>query len=673
MSKKLKQSTTQFSKTTAGKDQTEVKTVKSTPAPSLSWQLRIKLLMPYFVIMLGSILLYANTFSYEYALDDEIVISKNEYVLRGVAGMKDIFSKDLFDSFYKQMNTTAQLAGGRYRPLSVASFAIEQEFIGTRQDANFETNCWDFNHNGKQDANEDVNGDGNFNDKDLKSKGFGFRHIDNAIFYGLAVCMLFLFLQTIVFKSNKTLSLMIALLFLAHPIHTEVVANVKSRDEIFSFLFILLSLIMAHRYAVNRTLKNLLLTCLSFFCALLSKEYGVVLLLLIPLSIWLFDEASFKPARYAQLMVGLIVCFGIYYGIRSTIVIGESNLQDVELMNNPYLLADDSQKLATKLFIFMKYFITLIFPHPLSSDYGYNSIPYKNFSDFKVWAAILFLISCIGAGIYSFRNKHWTSFAIAFYMLTMLLVTNLVFNIGATMGERLAFHASLGFCMLLGYGIYKIGEKFNNRSIGWFLLIPILALYSFKTYSRNKAWKNDITLALTDVEIMPESVALNGNASSRNLDLSELPRNKGQEKVLINKAIMYGKKAVKLHPGFVNGYLNLGLGYAKLEMYDSAKYVWDIAFKMYPHHPSKSIYYNLLASVYYQKGLNFAKKAQWNEGKTEIQKAVELDPNNARYWYDLGGFSYNSHDYVKAKEAWSKAYQLNPKDSNIIKVQSLLH
>ena len=63
---------------------------------------------------------------------------------------------------------------------------------------------------------------------------------------------------------------------------------------------------------------------------------------------------------------------------------------------------------------------------------------------------------------------------------------------------------------------------------------------------------------------------------------------------------------------------------------------------------------------------------QWNEGKLQMEKAVELNPTNARYWYDLGGFAYNAQDYVKAKEAWNKAYQLDPKDTNIIKVQGIL-
>ncbi|MCC7028781.1 MAG: hypothetical protein IT257_00650, partial [Chitinophagaceae bacterium] len=210
--------------------------------------------MPYIIIALLGIGIYCNTFNAQFALDDDIVICKNEYVLQGVQGIPDIFSKDLFDSFYKQMNTTAQLAGGRYRPLSVATFAIEQEFIGTRENANFEKNIWDANKNGKEDVSEDVNGDGVYNDKDYRNRGFGMRHINNVLIYILAVSMLFIFLSTVVFKQNKLLALIISLLFLAHPIHTEVVANVKSRDEILSFLFIVLTFIYVFRH--NETKVN---------------------------------------------------------------------------------------------------------------------------------------------------------------------------------------------------------------------------------------------------------------------------------------------------------------------------------------------------------------------------------------------------------------------------------
>lgn len=628
--------------------------------------------IPYIIIAVLGLAIYSNTFNAQFALDDDIVICKNEYVLQGTAGLPDIFSKDLFDSFYKQMNTTAQLAGGRYRPLSVATFALEQEIIGTRDNANFEKNIWDVNKNGIEDPQEDVNGDGVFNDKDYRVKGFGMRHVNNVLLYVLSVSLLFIFLSTVVFKGNRLLALIISLLFLAHPIHTEVVANVKSRDEIMSFLFMILTLLLAHRYAAQHTLKTLLLICICFLCALLSKEYGATLLILIPVSLYLFAEKKTELKTHFPLYVGLVLTFLLYYGIRSGIVIGASNLQDKELMNNPYLLADSTQQLATKLYIFLKYLMTLIYPHPLSSDYGYNSIPYKDFADPLVWLSILVLIGIIAGGVVALRRRNWMAFAIGFYMLTILLVTNLIFNVGATMGERLVFHASLGFCMVLGYGIYWISERMNSRQLAMVFVLPILLLYSVKTYSRNFAWFNDISLALTDVKTMPESIALNGNAASRNIDLSELPKNKTKEMEYVRKSIDYGTKAVTLHPGFVNGYLNLGIAYAKMDLLDSAKICWDKAFMMYPSHPSKKLYYDLLADSYYRKGFNLGGQQKWTEGKVLLQKAVDLNPTNFRYWYDLGGFAYNSQDYAKAKEAWSKAYQLNPADTAVQKVQGLL-
>lgn len=660
----------------------------------LTWINKItKGFVPYIIIAILGLAIYSNTFNAQFALDDDIVICKNEYVLQGATGIPDIFSKDLFDSFYRQMNTTAQLAGGRYRPLSVATFALEQEFIGKMvlpesilniSDDNqrrLATNAfldnylkkkWDHNNNGVGDPGEDTNRDGVFNDKDSRNEGFGFRHFNNVLFYVLSVSILFIFLSTVVFKENKLLSLIISLLFLAHPIHTEVVANVKSRDEIFSLMFMLLTLILAHKYEIKKSLKLLVLICLSFFCSMLSKEYGATLLILVPLSLYLFASEKFEIKKFMPVFIGLAVTFAIYYAIRSGIVIGKSNLQDNELMNNPYLLADDTQKLATKLFIFLKYLITIIYPHPLSSDYGYNCIPYKDFSDPLVWISILLLIGFLLGGLIAFKRKSWMTFAIAFYMLTILLVTNLVFNVGATMGERLVFHSSLGYCMVLGFGIVWLGKRFNNQNIALFLTLPILILYSIKTYSRNYAWQSDITLALTDVVTMPNSVSLNGNAASRNIDLSELPKNKTQEKDLVRKSITYGTKAVTLHSGFVNGYLNLGIAYAKIDILDSAKYCWDKAFKLYPSHPSKKLYFDLLADSYYRKGFNLGGQSKWTEGLGFIQKAVEINPANARYWYDLGGFAYNAQDYAKAKEAWSKAYQLNPSDTAIQKVQGIL-
>jgi len=73
---------------------------------------------------------YITSINGEYALDDGIIIHQNDHVLKGVRGIPGILTKDAYESFYRRMCATDQLAGGRYRPLSVVSFAVEQEFLG---------------------------------------------------------------------------------------------------------------------------------------------------------------------------------------------------------------------------------------------------------------------------------------------------------------------------------------------------------------------------------------------------------------------------------------------------------------------------------------------------------------------------------------------------------------
>jgi len=185
--------------------------------------------IPYIIISILGLALYANTFNHEFALDDDLIVCGNTYVLRGVDGIGDIMKNDIFDSYNKSINAEANLAGGRFRPFSLATFAIEQEFIGTMPDG-IKDDSWDLNKNKVGESNEDINRDGVYNDKDTKTKGMAFRHINNVLLYILSICVLYMFLSRFFFKDHKLLALLTALLFLAHPLHTEVVANVKSRE-----------------------------------------------------------------------------------------------------------------------------------------------------------------------------------------------------------------------------------------------------------------------------------------------------------------------------------------------------------------------------------------------------------------------------------------------------------
>ncbi len=583
------------------------------------------------IIVIIGFIFYSNSFKNEYALDDGIVIQKNLYVQTGFKGIKKIMSTDAYDSFYSQMNAKQQLSGGRYRPLSIVTFAIEQQLFGSKIKPTSET--------------------------DLAS----LRHIGNVILYILSLVFLLYFLREYVFEYSPFTAFIITLLFLTHPIHTEVVANVKSRDEIMSFLFIILTFIYSFRYHQTKKNKTLFFGLLFYLLALLSKEYAITLVLLIPMLIYIKKETSLKEALLHT--VPFIVVALVYLGIRFSIVGMGATIENPDVLNNPYKFATSIEKVATKIEILNRYMRLLIYPHPLSSDYSYATIPYTTFKDWKVWFSMIIHLMMIGMAIILFFKRHILSFALAFYLTHLFLVSNLKFEIGATMGERLIYHSSFGFCIIIGmftaWILLGIKRNTTSNAIGAVFALIIMGWFGKITMQRNAEWKNDTTLFIADAEKVPNSVLVNGNAGKAYIDLSELLENKNREKELIKKSIFYLNRSVSAHKEYVNGYLNLGVAYYKLKDYDKAKDCWNKAKEIYPNNPFLKRNFELLGQLYYNQAMTIGMKKP-KEAILLLEKAVEIVPSNADYWYNLGGASFTIQDFKKARTAWTKVLELKP-------------
>ncbi len=535
--------------------------------------------------------LYCNTFKHEYALDDTIVIVKNEYVYEGFKGIGDILSRDAYDSYYKQFNSSNQLSGGRYRPLSIVTFAIEQQFFGASTRPEVDSML-------ERGFTYQINSDA---EQQFYSR-MHVRHVINVLWYMACVVVLLSFLRQVVFRENTIIALIAAVLFTAHPIHTEVVANVKSRDEIMSLLLICTTFIYALKYYDDNKKTNLYIALATFFLAYLAKEYAISLLLLLPLAFYVFRGASINKCFMATLPYILLT--GFYLLVRFSIVAPMNASSDNDILNNPYANAtDDLQRLATKIATSFNYIRLLVFPHPLSSDYSYNTIPYKNFTHPMVWVSLLAHVALFRGMFYYFKRRHVLSFAIAFYLLNLLLVCNIIFNIGGTMGERLIYHSSVGFCIAVAYLLYKGMEKIKPATAGRMALagcmLLIVGLYGFKTIDRNKAWKNDETLFNTDIENAPNSVLVNANVASSYVNRAEMEKDSVKKDQMLRTSIIYYNKVLEIHPTFVSGYMNRGVAYLKLGMPDSAKYNYNKAKELYPNYPKMyEVYYNLGVCYY---------------------------------------------------------------------------
>src|SRR4029079_9913306 len=196
-------------------------------------------------------------------------------------------------------------------------------------------------------------------------------HWINVLLFSLT-CFLLFYALSFYLKENLLVPLIASLLFAAHPLHTEIVANIKSRDEILSLLFVLLSSICIYFYVKNNSKLYLFLASACFFISLLSKESAITFLAVIPLMIYFFTNS--KTPKIITSLVALVMPTVIFLIIRNRILTG--GIASVPMIDNYlYVIKYFMSQKATAVFLMGVYLKLLFFPHPLRADASYHEFP----------------------------------------------------------------------------------------------------------------------------------------------------------------------------------------------------------------------------------------------------------------------------------------------------------
>lgn len=641
-------------------------------------------------LVLIGILFYGNTYKNQYALDDDIIMKKNMYVQKGISGIWDIFSNDAYKSYYESMGIEQQLSGGRYRPLSVITFAIEQAVFGKCYGQEFMDARDSLTVFQKQRVEDVANNNTNAiqqddkvinrliieqNALDMKISVANIelapiRHMMQVFWFVLSMVVLLYLFREYFFRTNTDVAFLAILLFTIHPIHTEVIANVKSRDEIFSLLFIALTFIFFFRYDLKKTRKDIVRGMICFLLALLSKEYAIALLVLIPAGLMIFHKRKISTLSWIILpLAGVLVAYAFCRLGAVGFANAPINEDKQDILNDPYLVANAEQMLASKLNRLDDYLQLLVYPNPLVSDYSYAHFPYSKMTDAAVWLSVFIYIGMICLLIYLLAKRHVIAFALLFYFGFFSMICNVFFDIGATMGERLIYHSSLGFCMavawLLVEGLRKIRVAQSYLLTSLFLLISIPAF--MLTTSRNANWKNDFTLFTNDAKLHPNSALINGNAGSQfmNKSLYFLGRDTiigldtilkyGRDTLKVHRyadtASVYLLRATKAHRKYVNGFLNLGLTYYYREQYELAGQAWGQAYQYFPTNSILLQYQQMLVI----QANNKARKKDFKGAAQFMGYAAMAMPGDEKACADFAGASYMAMDFPSAIDAFTRA------------------
>jgi tetratricopeptide (TPR) repeat protein len=645
------------------------------------------------------VLIYANTLFHDYTLDDAIVIYDNEFTTKGLAGIPMLLKYDTFRGFFKVEGKEQLVAGGRYRPLTPVMYAAGVQFFSPKK------------RDSLGQVVKDKDGDTVFDPMENGARNMVkfVEHLVNVLLYGLTGVVLFWLLLRLLSGGKNTsdskgyaaiVALAATLIFVVHPLHTEVVANIKGRDELLSLLGSLAALLVSLRAFYDKKLVLNLAAAGLFFLALLSKENAITFLAVVPLSYYFFTKA--KGGKILAQSLPFVGAAAIFLVLRGS-VLGWTLGGELprELMNNPFLKLVGSQyvdftgseKFATIFYTLGKYVHLLLFPIALSHDYYPRAIDIMSFGD---WQVILSLLLYLGMGVYALirlPERDPVSFGILYYLATLSIASNIVFPIGTNMSERFVYMPSVGFSLVVAVLFYRLAAgKKGLANPALTAGAVVLLLLAGRSFVRNFVWKDNFTLFTTDVKTEPGSAKLQNSAGGELITQAVKPKNSARKTEMLQEAVQHLNEAIRIHPGYKNAFLLLGNAHNYLQQFELSVQYYEQALRLDPDYEEARANLGITyreAGRYFgeQKGdvakaLDYLNKAyQMRPGEYEtlrllgvaygfsgqgakavefFSKALAADPQNADAFYNLGTAYYNQGEIEKANENFQQAKAINP-------------
>jgi protein O-mannosyl-transferase len=608
-----------------------------------------RLITLFFFII--AVVLYGNTILNKWAVDDEYVTGpNNETVKLGLKAIPKIFTTN-----YVSQTGNIGSQNADYRPVVKLTYALEYQLWGGEK--------------------------------------AGRSHAINVFIYFIISTLLFFILKRMFKNYNILFPFLITVAFMAHPVHSEVVASLKNRDELLAMLCGLGGLYFMLRYAENNKVRYFLYTLLLFFVGYLCKSSILPFLVIYTLVLYFFTDM--KPKRFILITGAIIVVIALAQFVPRLFLPHTTRVN--YFIENPLFFEKNFWiRTGTGLMSLLFYLRILLYPYPLVYYYGYNTIPITGWGNIWVLVSFLIYVGLLLYAVSKFREKNILSFSILFFMIAIAMYSNVLFPVVGIVAERFVFIASIGFSIALVYVIFKIFKtepnsltiEFNERAKILAIIILLLIPSAYITIKRNRAWRNLYDLCASDVNRVPNSAKVNiqfagvlmnkiynakpqdqemmiqayapviiryfkkgldiypDNYSTLN-DLASVYLNFGS---MPDSATIFLKRAIALDPKLQPAWVNLGLAYRQRQKFDSALYCYQ---KVLDQNPDEMKAVFAMANIYNDLG-DMKKAVRMNMDVAKAHPELDTPFKNIGKYYMAKG------DTASAVAFWEEAVRKSP-------------
>lgn len=401
---------------------------------------------PLALIIIVTLAVYAVSLANGFVLDDEAIIVKNPQTL-SLRSIPDVLlSPDVIKPYY--------------RPLNRASYLLDYQLAGLNP-------AW------------------------YHAVGI-MVHLGNAIL---------LFLVASRLMADRGAALTAALLFAVHPVNSEAVNFISTRNTLLAGFFSLASL-LAFLRAREQGRRWPILSALLFFCGLLSKETGLMLMgvfalyTIVPLP---GDSHSPKTAgRFASLLPHLLVTI-LYFAMRSYSLQG---------MVGTSVAADGLlSRLAMNYHIIPQYLGLLLFPADLTI---FHTVPKGGLFTppwfLPAWVALVVAVWLILRS----RNRA-AQFGLAWIAINYIPISNIVPIPSDPITERFCYLPAIGFFIMAGAAVARTRSTGKGEQAMRIAVAALIVASAAVTVQRNREWKDYYSLFASGVRNDPGSAEAHYN------------------------------------------------------------------------------------------------------------------------------------------------------------------
>jgi hypothetical protein len=572
------------------------------------------------VVAIVGVLLYAQTLGYAFVYDDFPLIRDNKVTQQGFESVLPSFAQPFrFDN----MRGVDYL----YRPLTKAIFCATWGVFGNNP-APF--------------------------------------HAWNILLHAATAAIVVAFVGHLL-RGARWVSLATGLLFVVHPMHTEVVCNVKrSRRDFFALLFGLLGMLawMRHRDAGREGTPWWGVA--AFAAALFSKESAVTYVAAFAVLDHVRTRASVSAMRRGWIWLGIAV--GVFLVARQAVLSNESYL--VSPADNALLAVEDPLvRKASAVAYLGLYLKLLLFPYPLSADYSIPQLPLFGPADPQFLLSAAVWTAVVIAAVIAWRRRSLRAFGSVFLLSSMSVSSNLVFMIGTVFGER--------------FGVFRVARRVSSRLVG---RRPRAATGGIRGASNR--------LRRRVRRCRPRGVRMDLSAIARLEGLRCSPQGHvghGAEQfpragVLQRMADRPRADALHVGRGEEGGYrgsqeASPARGGA-LPRSDQAWTMLGDIERRAGNVPAATIYYEKALAAehthpFYAKALNnlgtfYAEKNRIDDAIVLFQKAAKFEDSSSHAWSNLGKAWYVKGNMAEAATAFRKAIAFDPKDPDALRFLPLI-